>query len=698
MAKKQRKHGKLVGKVVLELGIAILLLNTGEGTIITSTSKTKINELYENSITQIADIFRDDVYTTLHSYVYQLHYYTASDAALTGSTEEIVDWLHAHKAQRPPIYNYVIYVTPDGTWYSDDGGTGNVSDRTYFKAIIGEGKDMFIDSVVVSKNNGRHVFHVAQVVKQNGRTVGFFAGIVEIEELVALTRSIKLGKDSNAFIIDKTGFITAHENTDFILKRNVITDSDLAADTKAFFARSVQGGNGVGFLHSSKGTKQFATFSEVEGTPMTIIIAVEESQIRAISNGVSKLIGLFSAVFLICVLTLLVLVISSALQPLQVVRKTIEGIASGDADLTKRIEVKNANNEIGAVVVGFNSFVGKLHDIIKQVKDSKNMLSMAGENLSASTEDTSTSIREIITNIDSVKSQIDQQANSVDQAAGAVNQISSNIASLEKMIQGQSEQVSNASAAVEEMIGNISSVNISVEKMASSFDSLRNAAQDGLNKQNDVNAKIEDIEAQSVMLQEANAAISAIAEQTNLLAMNAAIEAAHAGDAGKGFSVVADEIRKLSETSGEQSRSIGEQLNRIKDSIGLVVSASASSSEAFISVTTKIRETDELVMLIKGAMEEQQAGSQQIGDSLHSMNDSTAEVKIASREMTEGNKAILQEMEQLQNATASIMQSMDDMAHSATKISETGSALNDVTNDLSQSINDIGSQIDQFSV
>ena len=216
-----------------------------------------------------------------------------------------------------------------------------------------------------------------------------------------------------------------------------------------------------------------------------------------------------------------------------------------------------------------------------------------------------------------------------------------NVNSLSEVTGQMSKNVSDSSAAIEQMIKNISSINNIIDNNFNIVTNLEDATNIGSQNLKEVTGLVGEIEKESKQLVEMSKVIAQISSQTNLLAMNAAIEAAHAGDFGAGFSVVADEIRKLAEDSGRQAKQIGEVLKTIKQMVDNAYSKAGTVQKEFDSVVSLASQVKNQELEVKNSMDEQNEGNTLLLSSLSQMKEGTHAVEDAASHLQQDTDHII---------------------------------------------------------
>ncbi|MBR1910955.1 MAG: hypothetical protein IJ828_01220 [Treponema sp.] len=217
-----------------------------------------------------------------------------------------------------------------------------------------------------------------------------------------------------------------------------------------------------------------------------------------------------------------------------------------------------------------------------------------------------------------------------------------NVESLSDVTNKMSQNVATSSSAIEEMVSNISSINSIVDSNFKIVNELEAATQSGRTRLTEVDSLVGAIEKESSALMEMSGSIQKIASQTNMLAMNAAIEAAHAGEFGQGFSVVANEIRKLAEDSGGEAKKIGDVLKKIKSMVDGAYDKTGEVSREFDTVVSLTEHVKTQELEVKSAMQEQSDGNAQLLESLAQMKDGTREVEEAAAHLRSDTKNVIE--------------------------------------------------------
>lgn len=334
-----------------------------------------------------------------------------------------------------------------------------------------------------------------------------------------------------------------------------------------------------------------------------------------ISQGVSRTQQLVGGVTLVALVLGLLIALWTSFgisRPLKKTNAMLKDISEGEGDLTLRLEVRSGD-EVGQLAGNFNRFVEKLQGLIGEVAESTEQLAGAAEELSAVTGQSSRGVER-------QKEETEQVATAMNEMAATVREVARNAEQAATAAGEADAQAASGQQVVEETVGSIQAVATALERAGE---------------------VIEGVKAGSETIGTILEVITGISEQTNLLALNAAIEAARAGEHGRGFAVVADEVRTLSQRTQTATEEIRQMIENLKQGVGDSVTAMAASrtgvgeavaragsaGEALGRITEAVARITEMNTQIASASEEQTAVSEEINKnvtSIHAVAEETA--------------------------------------------------------------------------
>ncbi|MDR1306951.1 MAG: methyl-accepting chemotaxis protein [Treponema sp.] len=536
------------------------------------------------------------------------------------------------------------------------------------------------------------------IVTANGIVgrVGIMVDLTTSSETIAQIQPYGTGR---AVMYSNGGIIAAHYNPDQVGRK--ITDNESVAilgqqavDDTLETLKSGKPNSGQNHGRIFESSPFYV--GDVK-TAWTILTSVPEDAVFAAVNQLTRIAVVIVAVAVIITAAIIFFVAGSIARPIVNVARTLKDISEGEGDLTKTIPVQG-NDEIAELSAYFNKTLEKIKTLVVTIKKQAAALLDIGNELAGNMTETAAAVNEITSNIQSIKGQVISQSASVTETNATMEQITVNIDKLNGHVENQTASVAKSSSAIEEMIANINSVTQTLLKNAESVRELLDSSDVGRTGLQEVAADIQEIARESEGLLEINAVMENIASQTNLLSMNAAIEAAHAGEAGKGFAVVADEIRKLAESSGEQSKTIGSVLKKIKESIDKITRSTDSVLGKFEAIDGGVKTVSEQTENIRNAMEEQSVGSRQILEVIGQLNEITQMVKGGSEEMLEGSKEVITEGKNLEMVTQEITNGMNEMATGSDQINVAVNRVNTISGENKDNIDVLVREVSKFKV
>ncbi|MET4566675.1 methyl-accepting chemotaxis protein [Bacillus subtilis] len=373
-----------------------------------------------------------------------------------------------------------------------------------------------------------------------------------------------------------------------------------------------------------------------------------------------SLIIIVTGISVILGIVLSIMLLKSIMVPLRSINKQLEEIAHGEADLTKKVIVKN-KDEFGQLAKSFNSFTHSLSQIVKQISSSSEQVAASSEELSASAEESKSTSEHISRAMQmaaesNVKqsSMTEKSAESITELLDSISSVASNTGNIADLSSSMRDKAEIGSKSVNKMLDQMKFIDKSVDSAGNGLQALVAST-----------AEISDI----------SSLITTISEQTNLLALNAAIEAARAGEQGKGFAVVAEEVRKLADETNKSANHIQsvvatiqnesiETVNNIKVvqenvSSGIVLSQETTGN--FNEILNLVEQVTSQIQEVAAATQQLTSGVEVIQHTVHTLAAGTKETSANTEAVAKSSEEQLHSMEEISYAAESLSQLAEEL-------------------------------------
>ncbi|MGF1835219.1 methyl-accepting chemotaxis protein [Photobacterium sanguinicancri] len=490
--------------------------------------------------------------------------------------------------------------------------------RKWYQEALAAGKPVLVSPYLNGDGSNEVVTTIAIPLVVNGKTKGVIGIDSSVSKLQNLLRSIPIPSKTQVMMVDAQDKILAHSSDIELLTSTADISSIIPVLTKNRSSTSSQN-------EIVNGIDSYIITMPVLDNWSIVMILNRDALVAPLNSSIVALL-VFAVVNIAVAVAFISYITTILIKPLVTVNKHLNTAANGSGDLTVRLK-QNSNDEVGQICQSFNAFNTTLQDMVNELSNSMNEVTDTSEKVKLIATETSK-------NVGHQQLEIEQISTAVHEMNAAAYEIAQNIARSAEESDIAEKNIQEGSREVTETTKKIQYVSEQILNTADIADNL--------------NGEITQIS--SVV-----EVISKIAEQTNLLALNAAIEAARAGENGRGFAIVADEVRNLAQKTQLSTEDIRKTIDSLqtksRDLVSIMednrVLTNETTDQANIAniklekVVDSIRTISDMSMQIASASEEQHIVSEDIGKNIESIHILSREVTKQAKQTDEASMSLI---------------------------------------------------------